>query len=310
MTLTTTDGTLYAVGDTPQNGGLTLVVTSDNNGCASAMLQSSTTPNVETITGSYTDASSTLHTGTATVTFFQPYLQSSGVSAPGPLATPLFAAAVGNATDTVSVTLTSNPPIDLTQVTVTWDPNSDGALDTTDPTGATWLLSRAPAAKNLDNVSVSVQASVTTTSCPAQIAILRVTGIAPATSDASGLFAADSTGHNLVTGVQSGVSATVQASVQPALSALQPVYNQFLFWNQGTPCAGSADCCCLSCTGPSQTMLSVFCGASSASATVWVASVDLEIAGVPSVAEEPPRSPWCPRMRRRELSRCPAATTA
>ena len=222
VTLSTTDGTLYAVGDTPQNGGTTLVVTSDNNGCASAMLQSSSTPNVETITGSYTDASSTLHTGTATVTFFQPYLQSSGVSAPGPLATPFFAAAVGNATDTVSVTLTSNPPIDLTQVTVTWDPNSDGALDTNDPTGATWL-SRAPNAKNLDNVSVSVQASVTSATCPAQIAIVSVTGIAPATTDASGLFASDSTGHNLVTGVQSGVTATVQAGVQPALSALPGV---------------------------------------------------------------------------------------
>ena len=233
VTLTTTDGVLYAVGDIAQNGAATLTVTTDSTGAACAMLQSSTTPGVNTVTGSYTDAGGTLRSGTATVTFFLPSLQTSAVVVPGENVPPLYAVSVGAATDTVSVILTTTPPIDLTQVQINWS-GSDGVVDSTDPSGATLLVSRAASAPMLANVSAAVTASVTTATCPAQVAVLRVTGVGVATSDASGLYAADSNG-NLVTGVQAGVTATVQASVLPAVSALQQVYGQFLYWSSGAP---------------------------------------------------------------------------
>ncbi len=261
---------------------------------ASVQLQSSTTPGDNTVTAVYTDSNDTPHQATNHVTFFTPSLQFAGaVPVPGANVPPLDAIAVGavGGADTVSVTIATTPTdVDLSQLQINWG-NSDGIPDPDDPTGDTRLLSNAPTAPNIANVTAVVKASVTTQNCPGQLAVVSVTSVKAAAGDGSGLQEVDENGNtNLVTSVQAGKVATAQANFTPDIAALQSICNQLITWSSGSAGA-TGDLRGVPCDTAVESILRASCGSSSATAIVWVASLELSVAGVNSsssaVAEIP-----------------------
>ena len=227
----------------------------------------STTPGDATVTASYTDASGT-HAGSVTVTFFLPSVSVNAVPVPGQAN--WFAAAIANA-GTVDASVSATPGVDLTG-RVTWSPANPGA----DPT--VFSVDQTTAGETA--LTCTVQGNVSSMNTAVTIAVLSVSSI----GNAAGLTEIDTAnGVNLVAGVGSG-TVTAQASVTPTDPALQPVYGSLLHWVGGAPESAHPDRADFTTAGPAQTTTQVTCGASFASATVWVVQVSLTANGASSVS--------------------------
>ena len=153
--------------------------------------------------------------------------------------------------------------INNSDVLVTRDPNDPGFTD-------------------LPDITASVTASTTSMTPEAKVAIMHVTGIAPAQSDTSGLKTVSyQNAVNLLTKAQKGVTASVQTTLLPDLSGCnlasgtwQAITSRYLYWSDGSAGATS-DFRSFACDNAAETLLRVSCGSSSASATVWIVQMNL-----------------------------------